>query len=207
MEFILKKLLMALFIIFANPTYAYIAVSETAEIPSTEKYRIGFEPQILLNQGGGINATFFLDRGINESTSGRVYLGAGAQDFTFGGSAKYIPFPDYDKQPAMGLRLGARYTRLENTNFLSLELTPIISKVVDTEKGLFHPYIAVPINYFITKESNYVGTSMAFGNEWHNITNLEKATAGAEIGFSLNDSYSYISGYITYPLEQTRKGF
>ena len=203
----MKKFLILFSIFLHFSANAYIAISETAEIPSSEGYRVGFEPQILLNSGGGVNATFFLDRGINESTSGRVYLGAGAQDFTFGGTVKYVPFPDYDKQPAMGIRAGARYTRLDSTNFLSLEVTPIISKVVDTNKGLFHPYIAVPINYFVTKERNFIGTSMAFGNEWTNIENLEKSTLGAEIGFSLNDSYSYISGYITYPLEQTRKGF
>lgn len=184
---------------------AYMAISETAAIVPQDKYRIGFEPQILTNQGGGVNATLFADRGINDSTSGRVYIGGGAQDFTTGGSVKYIPFPDVDQQPAMGVRGGARYARSGSANILSVEFAPLISKVITTDSGTFHPYVAIPFNYIVTKEKNFVGTQMVFGHEW-SIKDLEKAQIGAELGFSLNDSYSYISGGASpTPLNNSRK--
>lgn len=195
-----------LFLLFFTSaiSHGFMTVAETANIIPTNTYRVGFEPQVLTNQGGGINATVFLDRGVNESTMGRVYLGAGAQDFTTGASVKYIPFPDVDQQPAMGIRGGARYTRNEGLNFLSVEVAPLLSKKISTEKGDFHPYVAVPFNYNITKEKNFVSSQMVFGNEW-NVPEMDRTTVGAELGFSLSDSYSYISAYISYPLEQFKK--
>nr|BFD66531.1 hypothetical protein HAGR004_15530 [Bdellovibrio sp. HAGR004] len=198
-----KYFVFALFL--SSQAQAYLSIAESAEVLAPGKYQLGAEPQILTNKGGGANFNVFLDTSINESTSARISMGAGAVDFNAFASLKWIPIPDVDNQPAMGFRVGAGLARDEDENLLQLQVAPLVSKRVDTDYGLTVPYVSVPFTFLNTKEENIVASNIAIGTEFHYV-DWNEVNLGAELGVDLNKSYSYISVFVTFPFE-SHKGF
>ncbi len=200
----LKQFACILFIFIVNitfSTFAFQDINESAELITGDQYQFGITPQ--LASGGNIG--FFLDAPINESTSSRFLLSTGDIDFNFFASAKYVPYPDVDRQPAMGIRGGIGFARENRSNIPYFEITPIISKKTSTQWGPMTPYIAVPFHYNITKDNNYFSSSMAFGVE----LNSEKYPGvhfGGELGLSLSKTESYLSAFATFPFD-AKKGF
>lgn len=192
-----KYFVLVLFL--SSNAHAYLSIAESAEVLPVGKYSLGVEPQFLTNKGGGTNLNVFLNGSLNESTSARVTIGAGAIDFNAFASVKWVPFPDVDNQPAMGIRAGAGLARDGDENLLQLQVAPLISKKYETEYGLTVPYVAVPVAFLNTKEENYVASNIAFGSEYTHPEVI--GTFGAEVGLDLNKSYSYISIFATFPFD------
>ncbi|MGZ3771305.1 MAG: hypothetical protein ACXVCP_17215 [Bdellovibrio sp.] len=192
-------------LIFSTQAQAYLSIAESGELIAPGKYQVGVEPQFLTNRNGGANFDLFLDTLINDSTSARITMGAGAIDFNAFASVKWIPFPDVDNQPSMGLRGGVGIARDEAQNILQAQIAPLFSKKFDTEYGLTVPYLAVPFTFLNTKEENTVATNLTIGSEFHSVE-WKDVTLGAELGIELNKSYSYISFFATFPFE-SQKGF
>lgn len=187
----------------SSSSLAYLTISETAELPPATFYQIGFEPQFFTNSGGGTNVTGFFDTPFTDSTSGRLWLGAGIIDFNVGASFKYVPFPDVDNQPGIGFRAGGFFARKSSENFLTLQLAPIFSKKVNTDNGLFIPYVAIALDFVNTKEKNTTGSQIMFGSEYKT-PEIPKMFFGLEAGFNLSESYSYISGTVTFPFDSSK---
>jgi hypothetical protein len=187
----------------SSSSFAYLTISETAELPPATFYQIGFEPQFFTDRGGGTNVTGFFDAPLTDATSARLWLGAGVIDFNVGASFKYVPFPDVDNQPGIGFRAGGFFARKASENFLTLQLAPIFSKKVTTENGLFIPYTAIGLDFTNTKEKNFTGSQVMFGTEYKT-PEIPKMFFGLEAGFNLNDSYSYISGTVTFPFDSSK---
>lgn len=204
MRILLSRWTLQLSLLLASSSsLAYLTISETAELPPANFYQIGFEPQFFTNLGGGTNVTGFFDAPFSDSTSGRLWLGAGVIDFNLGASFKYVPFPDVDNQPGIGFRAGGFFARKDSENFLTLQLAPIFSKKVNTENGLFIPYAAIALNFTNTKENNFTGSQVMFGTEFKT-PEIPKMFFGLEAGINLNDSYSYISGTVTFPFDSSK---
>lgn len=192
---------LALVSLFSFNAHAYLSLAESGELVEPGLYQIGIEPQFLTNNGGGTNVNLLFDAGLNDSTSARLNLGVGSVDFNAFGSVKFIPFPDVDNQPAIGVRLGAGFTKDNGENLLNFQLAPLLSKKVDVDMfGVITPYIAVPITYVIAKESNYTASNFVVGSEFKS-AEVPEFTFGAELGFEMNESYSYLSLFLTYPFE------
>lgn len=189
--------------LLSSPAFAYLTIGESTEIPAMTNYQLGFEPQFLTNNGGGVNATAFFDAPFNDSTVGRLWLGAGAVDFNIGGTVKYVPFPDVDKQPGIGFRAGGFFARKSDSNILTLQLAPMFSKKMQTDKGLFIPYAAIALDVTSAKDRNYTGSQMVLGTEYKT-PEVPDMYFGAEVGLDLNDSYSYISGTVTFPFDSSK---
>ncbi len=142
----------------------------------------------------------FLDNGIGESLSARVAMGGGSVDFNAFASVKWIPFPDFENQPAMGLRVGGGLARDESKNLLHAQVAPLVSKKISTQYGMATPYLAVPFTVINTQGDNTVGTNLTIGSE----LKYEKwtmGTLGAEYSLDLNKSFSYISIFAAFPFE------
>ena len=135
----------------------------------------------------------------------RVTLGGGAVDFNAFASAKWVPFPDVDNQPAMGVRFGAGIARDEGENILQLQVAPIVSKKMETDYGLAVPYLSTPFTFINTKVENVLASNLTVGTEFHYV-DFPQGTLGAELGIELNKSYSYISIFATFPFDR-EKGF
>lgn len=193
-----KYLVLSVFL--SSPAFAYLSVTESAEVMKSGTYALGIEPQFLTSDGGGTNINAFVDAGFRDDLSGRISVGGGETDFNAFASAKWVPFPDYDNQPAMGVRFGAGFARDEELNILQIQMAPMVSKKIDTVYGLATPYLAIPFTYLNTKHDNTVASNFVIGSEF-NYFELPTLKVGAELGLELNDSYSYISLYISFPFD------
>lgn len=201
MNFKKSALLCLSAILIAPQAFAYLSISESAEVMSPGLYQFGVEPQILTNKGGGTNLNAFFDAGINESTSARMLIGVGAVDFNAAASVKYVPFPDVDQQPAIGIRAGAGFARDEGINLLNFQAGPIVSKKLEVDNfGNLTPYVGIPMTFTIAKDRNYNSANFVFGAEAKS-SEMPELTFGGELGFELKESYSYISLFLTYPFE------
>lgn len=189
----------------SSQAHAYLSIAESGELIAPDKFQLGVEGQGLLNRGGGGNLNVFVDAGINDELSGRVTLGGGTTDFNAFGSIKYMPFPDFDKQPAMGVRMGLGMARFHEENFLQVQVAPLASKKINTNYGLTVPYIAIPFTYINADHENFLATNIVLGTEF-NSPELPGVSFGGEFGLELNRSYTYFSLFATFPFD-SKKGF
>lgn len=191
-------LLLALF--FSQTSPAYLSINETGELTPQGEQRLGFTPQFLMTDGSGANFGIFAEAGTSESTSSRVLLEGGDVNFNAFASLKYVPFPDIDNQPAIGVRVGLGLAREGSQNNLYAQVTPLASKMIDTQLGTFIPFAALPFDFNSTKEENFMSNRLVVGSEFRNPeeTNMH---FGAEVGFELNRSFSYVSLYFNFILD------
>lgn len=206
MKTAMKSLKFALLgLLIAPSAQAYLSLAESGELLPVGKYQVGVAPQFLTSRGGGTNVDVFFDAPINESTTGRISLGAGAVDFNTFASVKWIPFPDVDNQPAIGIRGGVGLFRDEGDNGFLAQVAPLVSKRFASEYGLFVPYFAVAINLVDTKSENFTSSNAIFGTEFHS-EEVPMMKFGGELGLDMNKSYSYVTFFVAFPFDSS-KGF
>ena len=105
--------------------------------------------QIISQKEGGLDFNLFIqmDEGFlqRRDFNIRYFAGIGESGFLTGSFLKWIPFPNYRYQPAIGASAGISYN-LMNTraHYLSLHLRPLISKEFETAVGKFIPYLSLP---------------------------------------------------------------
>ncbi|MFN8943519.1 MAG: hypothetical protein ACK5WZ_02740 [Pseudobdellovibrionaceae bacterium] len=195
-----RHLFSILFVVsFSSFSQAYLSLAETADIPSQDQLIFGAYPQIFLNRGGGANVGGFADIALAESFSVRGHFEVGKIDTVLGASVKFTPFPDIDRQPAIGFRGGFTYARDSDENFISTHIAVLLSKKVPTDQGTFNPYVGIPLTFTSMKDGSESGTQFIVGSEYFD-QESSPIRFGGEIGISLKDSYSYILGYITYSI-------
>ena len=100
--------------LISRMSHAFLTVNETAEILPDNFFKIGVAPQAILSSGGGFNIGAFVDAHLDDDVDGRITAGGGETDFFTQASIKWVPFPDVDRQPAMGARAAIIYAREEN---------------------------------------------------------------------------------------------
>lgn len=199
------SLLTCLLSLLPFSAHAYLEIGESGEILADGEYQFGFMPQLLLSDGNGANVDAFVDTPYNDSMSFRAAAGAGTVDFHVGGGVKYVPFPDVGQQPAIGAKASAWFARDADMNILTVQLAPLVSRKVETQKGWIVPYIAIPVNITSTKDRNFTGTQVVVGSDWRN-PDWPDLLVGAELAIKMNDSYSSLSAWVSFPFDG-RKGF
>ncbi len=198
-----SSLLIIIAVLFQSPAFAnYLTIGESGEVIGQGQNRIGASPQFFTNNGGGMNVGAFMDMGWSDSMSSRFSLGLGKIDFNLGASFKYIPFPDVDQQPAIGIKTSLFYARVSSENITTLQIAPMISRKVDSDIGLFVPYAAVALNSN-SGPSNSTGTQFVLGSELKH-KDAEKFLFAAEVSFNLKDSYSSLAGFISIPFDSSK---
>lgn len=199
----LKKTFTFIFSItlFTKPVLAnYLSIGESGEIIPKDNYRLGASLQSLTAGKSGLNVGGYMDMGVNSDSSARLLFAVGSVDFQLGGSYKYIPFPDYENQPAIGVRTAAWVARVSDTSITTFQIAPLISKKVQVPKGELTPYIAVPINMTFTKDTNTTGTQFVVGTEYSH-PELENVQFAGEILLNLNKSESGLCLFASIPLD------
>ena len=181
-----------------------MTLSESGELIKSNEYQVGFSPQILFGDERGLNGTVFADYLYNESTSFRAHLGAGTVDFHTGGSIKFVPFPDIENQPALGVRGGLFLVRDANESNIAFQLAPLASKKIESDHGLFTPYGSLAFSYITWREKKRTGTQLIVGSDFQ-YNKDDELKFGAELGISLNDSYSYILGSFSWTFGSQRR--
>ena len=138
-----------LFFTFLN-TYAFglTPFVDNGNLLRPEKYEISIHTQFVSQKEEiDFNVVAQFDEGFpyRRDINMRYFIGFGEYGFLTGSFLKWIPFPDYRYQPAIGASVGISYNLFNlNTHYVSLYLRPLISKEFGTVVGIFIPYIALP---------------------------------------------------------------
>jgi hypothetical protein len=180
---------------------------DTGEIIDKGQYRASIEPQLVVSQFDGFNMIGRFDVGRNESSSMRFLMGGGsASGFEVGGFYKWIPIPDYENQPAIGLTGGAIFASPESTNLIALRVHPVISKkfkaLIIGDDTLI-PYASLPLGVTFAKAKNYYPLQLAVGSEYRP-EKWKKMSVSLEIGMNLHDAFSYISAAFSVDFDEAK---
>lgn len=194
-------LLAILVSMLGSPASAYFSTIDNGEMVAPGQYQIGLEPQLIFNKYEGFNVVTRVDTGINESSSVRGILGFGKVDFQLGGMYKYVPFPDVDKQPAVGGDIGAILARVNGETEFSLRFHPLISKRFETEIGDLIPYSSLPLGLTFRPNKTVVPVQVAVGTELRPL-NMSNFSFFAELGLNINEAFSYISAAVAWRFDE-----
>jgi hypothetical protein len=199
------RLLLALattLVFVSQPARAFFTTLDTGEVIQPEHYRAMLMPQLIFDKIEGTNVLAAFDTGIAEDQQIRGFLGIGEIDFQVGANYKWVPFPDVEGQPAIGLIGGIQWMKIADDNLLSLRVGPLVSKKVETEVGDFTPYASLPIGLTDYKNSTYMPIQFAAGTEWRTLQ-FDQLTFMTELGLNITKAYSYLALGVLYYFDET----
>lgn len=191
----MKKLLImsAVTLGFIAPqSWAFYSTMDTGEVLEQGKYQIGAETQFITNNDSGANLIGRFDGGISEEAGFRGEVGFGTTDLHLGGFFKWVPIPDYQDQPAIGITSGLVFAEYSGHSELSVRFHPIVSKGFTTEFGKITPYGSIPFGLRSYDNDTDVPVQLTGGSELH-FNEIPLWRFKAEVGFDLNDAFTYIS--------------
>lgn len=181
---------------FAN----YLTIGESGEVIQPGSYRFGGSLQTYSAGNGGLNVGGFFDAGWKDDLSSRFLFGVGSVEYQMGATLKYIPFPDYGNQPALGIRSAIWLSRIEDTSVTTLQFAPMASKKIDINKGKLTSYVALPINIVAMKNSNTTATQFTVGAEYEH-PEVPDVFFAAELQINLNKSDSGLAFFASIPFD------
>lgn len=201
---ILSLGVLAFIVLAMEPTYGYLEIGESNEMPAPGAFKMGGIFQGRLSDGGGSNLTFFGDGALHEEMSWRGFLGGGKTDFYAGGSVKWVPIPDYRNQPAVGGKAEVTFGRAGDS-LTVLRLVPMASKKLDYQGNHWVPYGGVPVGISASGGKSDFFANLAGGTEVR-FESLRDLEFNAELGIGLTKSFSYIGIGVTYLLDTGYRG-
>lgn len=190
----IKIIITALLIILASPfSKAYLSTTDTGDILAPDKYRVIAEPQFYSSTPNGATLNGHFDAGISESSQVRASLGFGSVNLFAGATYKWIPIPDYNNQPAVGLLASASFARWNSDNYLGLRFGPLVSKRFKDALSWtdFTPYASLTFAA-VSGPSTIYPFQLEVGSDWR-FEGAPKWSFMTEIGMNLYNAYSYIS--------------
>jgi hypothetical protein len=114
---------------------------------------------------------------------------------------KWVPVPDLEKQPAIGVVAGGLLASYASNTEMSLRLSPFISKSYETDLGKLTPYLSFPLGL-----KNYDGESSTTAQFVLGSRLIHPEMAGAhyflELGFDIDDAPTFIGIGATFPLNE-----
>lgn len=195
MRFLISVLLVA----FSAPAFAgYYSVLDTGQVLKEGQYKLTGDAQIL-TKNGGLNIGATADMGFREEFGLRAMIGFGSTDIYAGGMIKWVPIPDIDNQPAIGINAGVVYGKDGSISDMTVLFQPIVSKRFVMDSATVTPYASIPVGIRTRSSSDWWvkdGTSMTFQmvvgsqlqvEKWKNLQFM------GEIGLDLDKAPSYLS--------------
>lgn len=167
-------------------------------------YKLGSELQFLTDEPSGANILLYVDLPTkSQSIDYRIKFGTGATDINLGVAAKWIPIPDLENQPALGLIFDVDWISDESFDWTTFRVAPLISKKFGWEYGTMTPYAALPLGarYILEDVEDQFDffVQMTFGVEL-NFEAYQNLTFFGEAGFDLEDSITYFSFSARYKM-------
>lgn len=194
----------AMFSVIAPQAHAYNSVIQTGDLVEPGTFQAAFAPQIILNRYDGVNADAILDVGIDNASSVRGLIGVGdGIDFEVGGLYKYIPFPDTDRQPAIGGEVGFSFARTRGKTETGLRFNPLVSKRLETEIGDVTPYASIPLSIVFRDGNTLVPIQLTGGAELR-LLSTPNLSFFAETAFNLHDAFGYVAGAIAWRFDEVK---
>lgn len=201
-----KVLFVAAILLNGANAYSYYTFQDTGDLLAPDRYAVGAELQFRTSNGSGTNLTGRFDGGLNDEWNYRVYAGLGDVDFHAGGYFKWVPIPDYQSQPAMGITFGGLLATYSAGNSgskteFAFRTNPFISKSYEASFGQLTPYAALPIGLSTYDGDTDATLQLALGSRLIHEEMLGAHYFG-EVGFNLDNAFAYISVGVTMPLNE-----
>ena len=143
---------------------------ETGEI--AERIRANISTQWLINGGyEGVGVMGNVEVPFSESSSWKVGLGKGSDiNLQADGSWKWVPIPDYERQPAVGLISGVTYIHCPCPNSgadstFGLYVHPILSKKIEADFGTFNTYTGPLLGFMFGDNNTQYPVRFTLGSE------------------------------------------
>jgi hypothetical protein len=179
--------------LWSVPSLAYYTTMDTGRLLKQGEFKLGAEAQFITEGDDGVNLAGRFDGPIDDELGWRAQVGFGTTDVFLAGFVKWVPIPDTENQPAIGVNLGVLYANYESVSELSLRAHPFISKEFHKmDIGQITPYAALPIGIRTVDGDSDVPFQIAIGADFRP-DGLEKINFIAEIGFDINDAFPYFA--------------
>jgi hypothetical protein len=201
----MRSLLLAAALLLTSPfANAYSSVLQTGDLVEPGSFQAALAPQVTLSRYDGVNVDALLDVGLDNASSARGLIGVGdGVDFEVGGLYKYIPFPDTDRQPAIGGEAGIVFARTGGKSEIDLRLNPLVSKKLETEIGDISPYASIPFTVAFRDGSTLVPIQLAFGSEFR-LLSTPQLSFFVEGGLNLHEAFGYVAGAIAWRFDEVK---
>lgn len=135
-------------VFFTMHTFAIMPFVDSGKLIRPNKFEVSLHTLIISEKDNtSFNVIAHFDEGLpqRKDINIRYALGGGEHGFLAGSFLKWVPFPDYKYQPAIGASVGISYNIFNlDTHHVALHLRPFISKEFETVVGKFIPYITFP---------------------------------------------------------------
>ena len=180
-------------IFLASQASAYLGLLTDGQILEPGVQGIGAESQFVFNKNDGINFAGHYETGLSDSLEFLADAGLGATDFFLGGNLKFVPYPDYEDQPAIGFVFGGTYANEEDDGYVTIQFKTFISKQYRFDYGDISPYAALSYGVTMTNEDDaedpfhFIIGAKYKHFEWKDIFLY------GELGTSLDEAFNYIS--------------
>lgn len=198
----MKSLLHLVFVILllSIKAHTFLITGESAELVKPGTYAVGGGAQLNFSPTQ-FNLIASADYGINDSSSVRAMMGFGGLDFQAGATYKWIPIPDYEKQPAIGLKAGVHYAREEDISQITALFIPIISKKVKSENGMYAPYVSIPIGISNVDDKTETPILFTLGTEFFS-NEYQNLRVGSEMSLNLSHSQTNLYIYANWLIDE-----
>lgn len=197
MRFIKFQLFIVL-ILIPTLALAHYTVQDTGDLLKEDEMQFSSEVQFVTSGDEGVNLIGRFDKGFDSDSNLRFLVGAGTTDFEIGAFYKWVPFPDFESQPAIGLTLGTHVAKYAGHTELGVRAIPFVSKKFETDHGDFTPYIALPLAYANYDHDGYSPIHLTLGTRYRH-PDFEQCDFTAELGFDLHEAFSYVSIGAIFP--------
>lgn len=194
----------AVFLLTSLPSHAYYAVLDNAEVLPLHHYKLTGSGQALTDNGG-LNLAGRMDAGFTEEFGIRGLFGFGKTDLYFGGLVKWIPIPDIEGQPAIGLNGGMIYARDNDVQDTTFRVEPLVSKKLNLDGAILTPYASLPVGIRMRTaddpyiDDNSVMTFQLVAGTQLQLEQWKKLQFIGELGVDLDNAPSHVSvGAIFY---------
>lgn len=178
---------------------AYIDKAQSAELPNRGVDRIGIVPQISFSDSQ-LNLSGFYETLLSDDRSFRLLAGTGSADLYFGFDYKFVPYPDYKDQPAIGGVLNMTISRQGSDNYITILGKPLVSKKMNVDQGLLIPYVALPVGLKVGKGTSTYPISLVVGTEMHP-HEFQNMYFSAEITMNIQNSNNAIAAAVIFPFD------
>lgn len=199
----MRKLVVTLLLtLMALPASAFFSLMDTGELKREGEYRILGEGQILMDKPEGFNLNSRFSTGITDDSEMQFEAGVGVIDYYIGAFWKWVPVPDTADQPAVGARMGFTFADLNNSSTYGLNVTPMISKIFETNFGNLTPFGGIQLGLQKNVNTSFFSMQVALGvewapNEWDH-PGLKDFNFLLEYGVEVDDSFDYLSFGASY---------
>ena len=195
-------ILLASLFFFTTPSLAYFSLMDTGQVKKEGEYRVLGEGQVLFDAPEGFNLNARFATGIDDESEIQFEGGLGSVDYYIAAFWKWMPFPDTTDQPAIGLRAGITFADVNDVSRYGFNVTPMISKLFDTDLGDISPYGGVEMG--LQNDVNETDFTMqaVLGvqwspNEW-DFPGIKDFNFLVEYGLEVDDAFNYLSFGASY---------